>query len=101
MGHTEKTHSEFYRRPNAVFQTAKISKLLMLLKSGNISKYKGKSLKDIDIDDTLVQAESDEEIYEQPLIPKCNENTSTNEETLADEINSVRIKKGSKRTLET
>ncbi|KAJ8958380.1 hypothetical protein NQ317_001993 [Molorchus minor] len=49
MGHTGKTHNEFYRLPNDVFQTAKISKLLLLSKSGSIDQYKGQNLKDIDI----------------------------------------------------
>lgn len=49
MGHAEKTHEEFYGLPNDVFQTAKISKLLLLSKTGPIAQYKRFSLKDIDI----------------------------------------------------
>nr|CAI5841642.1 unnamed protein product [Callosobruchus analis] len=51
MGHTEKTHDDFYKLPQDVYQTAKVSKLLLLMETG-AEKYKGKALKDIDIDPT-------------------------------------------------
>ncbi|CAH1379249.1 unnamed protein product [Tenebrio molitor] len=43
MGHTEKTHNEFYKLPEDVYQTAKISKLLILMDKGVGHKFKGKS----------------------------------------------------------
>ncbi|CAH0560630.1 unnamed protein product [Brassicogethes aeneus] len=64
MGHTEKTHNEFYKLPQDVYQTAKISKLLLLMeKSGNtsIQQFKGKSLADIDINPDEEFAEEDAE----------------------------------------
>ncbi|KAG5862785.1 hypothetical protein JTB14_036450 [Gonioctena quinquepunctata] len=44
MGHTEKTHAQFYRLPDDIYQTAKVSKLLMMAKTNSIEQYKGKSL---------------------------------------------------------
>ncbi|CAH1380921.1 unnamed protein product, partial [Tenebrio molitor] len=34
MGHTKKTHEQFYRMPQEVFQTAKIAKLLLMMERG-------------------------------------------------------------------
>ncbi|XP_074039699.1 uncharacterized protein isoform X2 [Leptinotarsa decemlineata] len=34
MGHTEKTHNDYYRLPQDIYQTAKISKLLLLMERG-------------------------------------------------------------------
>lgn len=60
MGHTEKTHAQFYRLPDDIYQTAKVSKLLMLAKSSSIEQYRGKSLNEIHIEENLVEVESDE-----------------------------------------
>ncbi|CAH1990633.1 unnamed protein product [Acanthoscelides obtectus] len=62
MGHTEKTHNEFYKLPQDVYQTAKISKLLMLMEKG-VDKYKGKSLNEININpmSEFAEEESDNE----------------------------------------
>lgn len=58
MGHTEKSHAEWYRLPNDVYQTAKVSKLLMLCKEGReIEKFLGKSLSEINFDDYWVEEE--------------------------------------------
>lgn len=37
IGHSKRTHSLFYRLLNDIFQTTKVSKLLILSKTGNIS----------------------------------------------------------------
>lgn len=47
MGHTEKTHREFYRLTEDVYQTAKVAKVLLLLNAGKGSELKGKNLSDI------------------------------------------------------
>lgn len=44
--------------PQDVYQTAKVSKLLLLMEQG-ADKYKGKALKDIDIDPQKEVAEED------------------------------------------
>ncbi|XP_018569717.1 uncharacterized protein LOC108909779, partial [Anoplophora glabripennis] len=50
MGHTVKTHEEFYELPVDVYQTAKVSKLLLMIENGVPVEHKGKSLSEIDID---------------------------------------------------
>uniref|UniRef100_A0A6P7H359 Uncharacterized protein LOC114346404 isoform X2 n=1 Tax=Diabrotica virgifera virgifera TaxID=50390 RepID=A0A6P7H359_DIAVI len=49
MGHTPGVHRSSYRLPDDVYQTAKISKLLMVMEKGGADQYKGKSIDDIDI----------------------------------------------------
>lgn len=51
------------RLPQDVFQTVKISKLLILMDKVRGHKYKGKSLNEIDIDpnEELVESENSEE----------------------------------------
>lgn len=49
-----------YRLPQDLYQTAKISKLLILIDKGSGDKYKGKSLNEIDINSHLEYAETDE-----------------------------------------
>ncbi|KAG5896595.1 hypothetical protein JTB14_024404 [Gonioctena quinquepunctata] len=49
MGHTIGVHKNSYRLPDDLHQTAKISKILLLLESGNLGEYKGKTLDEIDI----------------------------------------------------
>ncbi|CAH0555073.1 unnamed protein product [Brassicogethes aeneus] len=49
MGHTKKTHEEFYRLPQEVFQTSKITKLLSTLMKKGIDKHdQGKTIGEID-----------------------------------------------------
>lgn len=50
MGHTQAVHRQNYRLPDDVYQTAKLSKLLLLMESGNADSYKGKCLDDINLD---------------------------------------------------
>ncbi|XP_043463978.1 uncharacterized protein LOC122499596 [Leptopilina heterotoma] len=58
MGHTEKTHAEFYELPVDLYQTAKVSKLLMLMERGSLPvEYQGKSLAEIDFNANLEYAE--------------------------------------------
>ena len=53
MGHTSDVHQNYYKLPNNIYHTSKISKLLILLEKGNTSEYKGKSLEEIDINTDL------------------------------------------------
>ncbi|KAI4463010.1 hypothetical protein MML48_4g00011825 [Holotrichia oblita] len=50
MGHTVNVHRGSYRLPDDVFQTAKISKLLLLMEKGEAAQYKGKKLDEINLD---------------------------------------------------
>lgn len=49
MGHTLSVHSQNYRLPDDIFQTAKIAKLLLLMERGEAGKYKGMALEEIDV----------------------------------------------------
>lgn len=50
MGHDIRVHREFYRLPAPTTQLAKISKLLLSMEKGNLSKLQGKSLDEIEIE---------------------------------------------------
>lgn len=50
MGHTQLTHRQNYRLPDDVFQTAKITKILLMMEKGKGQEYKGKTLEEINVD---------------------------------------------------
>nr|CAI5858509.1 unnamed protein product [Callosobruchus analis] len=63
MGHTSEIHNTYYRLPSDVYQTAKVSKLLLMCGEGRIAEFKGKSLDEIDLNlDIEDEESSDEEI---------------------------------------
>ncbi|RZC40848.1 hypothetical protein BDFB_011498, partial [Asbolus verrucosus] len=65
MGHTEKTHKDFYEITQDVYQTAKVSKLLTLFDQGKGAEYKGKPLHEIDLEHlSEVESDNDEEFRE-------------------------------------
>nr|CAI5849407.1 unnamed protein product [Callosobruchus analis] len=97
IGHTERTHAEFYRLPDDVYQTGKISKLLVLSQKEDLEKYKGQSLKEIDLGDDLVEDNAEENIddddeYTESTAPETTSNEST-------DLSSVDHRSRSKRTL--
>ncbi|XP_046406622.1 uncharacterized protein LOC124171491 [Ischnura elegans] len=49
VGHTAGIHKQSYRLPDDVYQTAKISKILLLMEKGEAADFKGKNLDEIDI----------------------------------------------------
>jgi len=49
LGHDVRVHREFYRLPLDVLQTAKVSKLLMAMESGQPHQLIGRSLEDIEL----------------------------------------------------
>ncbi|CAG9764523.1 unnamed protein product [Ceutorhynchus assimilis] len=61
MGHTKKTHEEYYRLPQDVYQTAKVSKILIVINNGKGAQYKGKTLDEIDLSDNVDSDNSDHE----------------------------------------
>lgn len=61
MGHTSKTHNEFYRLPSDIYQTAKVSKILLLAQNSCIDQYKGRNLNEIDVGDEILEIQSDSE----------------------------------------
>lgn len=88
MGHTSEIHKSCYRLPNDLYQMAKVSKLLILNEKGEASKYKGKSLDEIEIDLNIVEEEnSDHEDdnennndndQEESMLETANENIGIN-----------------------
>ena len=50
-GHDIKVHREFYRMPDALLQVAKVSKYLCTVQKGELSKYQGKKLSDIQVNE--------------------------------------------------
>lgn len=49
MGHDIGVHRQYYRLPQNTIEVAKIGKLLLAIEQGS-SKYKGKTLDDINMD---------------------------------------------------
>lgn len=69
MGHTLSVHRGSYRLPDDVYQTAKITKLLLLMEKGGATEFKGKTLNEINIDldeDLLEHRDSDGALDDQP-----------------------------------
>ncbi|XP_074035340.1 uncharacterized protein isoform X2 [Leptinotarsa decemlineata] len=79
MGHTLQTHCNFYRLSDNTYQTAKLSKLLLLASEGGLEKYKGLDLNHIDIDLNPIfeNCEVEEMITEQ--IPSNTQSTPNDE----------------------
>ncbi|XP_060517499.1 uncharacterized protein LOC132696596 [Cylas formicarius] len=61
MGHTRKTHAQFYRLPQDIFQTVKVAKVLLLLEKGKGKVFKGKCLSEIEIEEEASILESSDE----------------------------------------
>ncbi|XP_064653244.1 uncharacterized protein LOC135503570 [Lineus longissimus] len=59
MGHTADIHRQSYRLHESTIEMAKVSKILLAIDSGNVGRFQGKSLSDIDLD----QIELPDEIY--------------------------------------
>nr|XP_023011705.1 uncharacterized protein LOC111501996 [Leptinotarsa decemlineata] len=60
MGHTEKTHQEFYRLTEDVYQTAKVAKVLLLMNAGKANELKDKNLNEIHIDEEVIDSDEDD-----------------------------------------
>ncbi|KAK5648106.1 hypothetical protein RI129_002998 [Pyrocoelia pectoralis] len=63
MGHTLNTHCNVYRLPDNIYQTAKVSKLLLLMNDEGAERFKGRTLDEIDIELTPIQ--EDHNIFEE------------------------------------
>ncbi|KAL1492521.1 hypothetical protein ABEB36_010762 [Hypothenemus hampei] len=96
MGHTKKTHEEFYRLPQDIFQTAKVAKVLLLLEKGRGHEFKGKSLTDIELQKDVYYSSEDEnqETDEESVCEKEQVETVVESNDLHEkkEINSSSIK---------
>ncbi|KAL1488739.1 hypothetical protein ABEB36_014538 [Hypothenemus hampei] len=104
MGHTVGVHRGLYRLPDDVYQTAKISKVLLLMEEGRAGQYKGKPSNEIELnleDDLITEIETttnhNNEIELELLFPeRQNMNPSLNKD---DESNMPPLTKKSKRQL--
>ncbi|KAG5877164.1 hypothetical protein JTB14_014485 [Gonioctena quinquepunctata] len=61
MGHTMGVHKNSYRLPDDIYQTAKISKLLIFMKDGREKYFKGKKLdeKELNLEKNLLEKEAE------------------------------------------
>lgn len=50
MGHDIRVHREFYRLPDSTLELAKVAKVLHLINTGEIAKYKNKDFDEIEFD---------------------------------------------------
>lgn len=66
MGHNLQVHRAYYRLAEETMQLAKISKILINMEKGNLQGMKGKSLDEIDVDDS-VEAEIDNDNEEEGM----------------------------------
>lgn len=68
-----------FRLPEDIYQTAKVSKILILMDKGNASDFHGKMLKDIDINPEVEFADDDEKEIDLalPNLPNTTSVTSS------------------------
>ena len=59
MGHSQTVHKAFYRQQESVIEKTHITKLLQLVNTGSIAKYKGKTLNDVNLQDVIIAATED------------------------------------------
>lgn len=62
MGHDIRVHREFYRLPDSTLELAKVAKVLHLINTGEIAKYKNKDFDEIEFDNAAeVDIQEDDE----------------------------------------
>ena len=59
MGHNIAVHREFYRLPQDTYQLVKVSRLLLSMEEGSVSKYAGKTLEEIEVSNDFSDSEID------------------------------------------
>jgi len=60
LGHDIRVHRKFYRLPNDVVQTSQITKIFLLMETGELAQHRGKTLDELMVavmDDTGVVCE--------------------------------------------
>lgn len=83
MGHTPGVHKKSYRLPDDVYQTAKLTKILLLMEKGTAAEFKGKSFDEIAVDmdeDLLVEDAYEENNIECPAEMEEIESTADRSE---------------------
>ena len=84
MGHSEAVHKDFYRQQESVIEKTHITKLLQLVNTGNIAKYKGKSLDDVNLEDIITAATDD--INNEPIEDDVDLDNDFNDEVDGDKV---------------
>lgn len=74
LGHTTQTHLEFYRMPSDATHTARLSRVLCALDSGQIHKFSGKTIEEIDVN--VLVGEDEEENPDNPQEQELEEGAS-------------------------
>ncbi|KAG5886936.1 hypothetical protein JTB14_025015 [Gonioctena quinquepunctata] len=79
MGHTTAVHRGSYRLPDDIFQTAKLSKLLLLMEKGGADNYRGKTLEEtnLNMEENLLEGKEE------------TEEPNWNESDMDEEINDI------------
>ena len=82
MGHNIAVHREFYRLPQDTYQLVKVSRLLLSMEEGSVSKYAGKTLEEIEVSNDFSDSEIDFE--EDEACEDDSSNDSVRKETTAE-----------------
>ena len=59
LGHSDAVHRTFYRQQESTIEKTQITKILELINTGTVAKYKGKLLDDVTLDDIINAAAND------------------------------------------
>ncbi|KAF2886955.1 hypothetical protein ILUMI_19218 [Ignelater luminosus] len=79
MGHTVKTHQQFYEITQDAYQTAKVAKLLNLFDKGKGEEYRSAALESINIDPNNELVESDDNSENgEPLLLQSTQSSKLN-----------------------
>ncbi|XP_059367604.1 uncharacterized protein LOC132106026 isoform X2 [Carassius carassius] len=65
LGLNIQVHRDYYRLPDATIEIAKISKLLLAMEKGNLARFQGKTLNEIEIEDEIDLELDEEEISDE------------------------------------
>lgn len=60
LGHDVNVHKQYYRLPQEILFLAKVSKVLIAAENGQLAKYKGKSMEEMNVMDTISESELSE-----------------------------------------
>ena len=56
LGHSDEVHRQFYKQQESAIEKTQISKILGLINTGSIVRFKDKSLDDVTLDDVIIAA---------------------------------------------
>ncbi|CAH0552473.1 unnamed protein product [Brassicogethes aeneus] len=100
MGHTLGIHRQSYRLPDDIYQTSRISKLLVLMEKGEAGHFKGKSLDEIDLnlEENLMDISEDDLESREKSFNEANESPKPSTSKPQNTVNlDSKIKKESKK----